>query len=362
MNWHKPKYESMQGVWDDTGVFGIIHWIAEDRISVAWDGRVLPTIHYANSDGFCTGIHTNKPCKFKVGDKVQDIHSGRYGVIVSLGDQDAPNMHKVQWMYDGDYQEISGFCALAPELERYLRISTDPPAAILFRAGDRVKGKTTGRYGLVARTAHEGDKTVEIDWDSEPGYLPKASVKEEIKYIEKLPQLPSFKKGDIVTNAWAYYQGGFGIVEANTGGCDTVSVKWESGLVCNCKRADLVSILTPPEAVRKAFAREVRLTAKDFCGNDATATQELRDKARKKPTEFKIGDVVELKSGGPAMTVTQVPGWVGSPPKQGDVGVRTDLVTCYWFDGGEANSHEFQPEVLKLYVGTFSFKSLNYWP
>ena len=52
-------------------------------------------------------------------------------------------------------------------------------------------------------------------------------------------------------------------------------------------------------------------------------------------TVFKAGDVVQLKSGGPAMTVGEIrfDGWV----------------SCTWFDGGKDKSRYFEPELLQIY-------------
>jgi uncharacterized protein YodC (DUF2158 family) len=53
--------------------------------------------------------------------------------------------------------------------------------------------------------------------------------------------------------------------------------------------------------------------------------------------EFRIGDIVYLKSGGPAMTVedilTRIP--------ESDTRLR-----CTWFSGGEASDGEFNPLTL----------------
>ena len=50
---------------------------------------------------------------------------------------------------------------------------------------------------------------------------------------------------------------------------------------------------------------------------------------------FKIGDVVRLKSGGPAMTVTKV----------GDFGIRT-IIKCTWFAENKNERGDFPPEAL----------------
>ena len=50
---------------------------------------------------------------------------------------------------------------------------------------------------------------------------------------------------------------------------------------------------------------------------------------------FKIGDVVKLKSGGPAMTVMKVD----------DFGTRT-VIKCTWFAESKIERGDFPPEVL----------------
>jgi uncharacterized protein YodC (DUF2158 family) len=54
------------------------------------------------------------------------------------------------------------------------------------------------------------------------------------------------------------------------------------------------------------------------------------------PDQFKPGDVVKLKSGGPAMTVSRV-GEVNGKP----------TVWCDWFDGPKKISGAFEPNSLK---------------
>lgn len=50
--------------------------------------------------------------------------------------------------------------------------------------------------------------------------------------------------------------------------------------------------------------------------------------------QFKQGDVVELKSGGPDMTVSSTAG--------------NERVECIWFSGNEPKVHTFAEPVLKL--------------
>ncbi|SOT45109.1 YodC family protein [Burkholderia cenocepacia] len=51
--------------------------------------------------------------------------------------------------------------------------------------------------------------------------------------------------------------------------------------------------------------------------------------------QFNIGDVVKLKSGGPAMTVSLVQAISGKI-----------YVDCKWFAGAKAEASRFQPEML----------------
>lgn len=55
-------------------------------------------------------------------------------------------------------------------------------------------------------------------------------------------------------------------------------------------------------------------------------------------TPFKVGDVVQLKSGGPALTVSQV---YDGPT------VKVD-----WFDGGKARHADFDIATLQTFVPT----------
>lgn len=53
-------------------------------------------------------------------------------------------------------------------------------------------------------------------------------------------------------------------------------------------------------------------------------------------TDWKIGDLVELKSGGPCMTIKHV-----------DPDGRAH---CHWFNGNQHDSDTFPPETLKPWV------------
>jgi uncharacterized protein YodC (DUF2158 family) len=56
--------------------------------------------------------------------------------------------------------------------------------------------------------------------------------------------------------------------------------------------------------------------------------------------KFKIGDIVQLKSGGPEMTVQGVPG------------STTSSYRCQWFAGKKLESGTFQEESLKTVPDT----------
>ena len=52
------------------------------------------------------------------------------------------------------------------------------------------------------------------------------------------------------------------------------------------------------------------------------------------PTTFRVGDEVELKSGGPMMTVQDI--------------TPDDMVVCVWFDQNESKERAFKSDTLKL--------------
>ncbi|TNE65275.1 MAG: DUF2158 domain-containing protein [Rhodobacteraceae bacterium] len=58
--------------------------------------------------------------------------------------------------------------------------------------------------------------------------------------------------------------------------------------------------------------------------------------------KFKPGDVVQLKSGGPSMTVSQLPGKHGHVPR--------DSYVCQWFKGASKEQGAFVEEELQTYV------------
>lgn len=55
--------------------------------------------------------------------------------------------------------------------------------------------------------------------------------------------------------------------------------------------------------------------------------------------QWKVGDVVQLKSGGPIMTVISV----------GDF-LSVSGANCAWFDGKKQFEHVFPPDALERYV------------
>ncbi len=54
--------------------------------------------------------------------------------------------------------------------------------------------------------------------------------------------------------------------------------------------------------------------------------------------EFKVGDIVLLKSGGPKMTVDKVRDTIGSD----------EFVNCVWFAGAKREHAVFKPDTLTL--------------
>jgi len=57
------------------------------------------------------------------------------------------------------------------------------------------------------------------------------------------------------------------------------------------------------------------------------------------PTQFSLGDIVQLKSGGPAMTVS-------------NVNVKPDVIqyTCQWFKGASKEHGYFDEHTLKTFI------------
>jgi len=62
--------------------------------------------------------------------------------------------------------------------------------------------------------------------------------------------------------------------------------------------------------------------------------------------KFKHGDVVVMKSGGPPMTVDEVP---GEDDRSYPHKPRTDYL-CRWFKGASKENGSFQEHVLETYV------------
>lgn len=60
-------------------------------------------------------------------------------------------------------------------------------------------------------------------------------------------------------------------------------------------------------------------------------------------TKFKVGDVVQLKSGGPKMTVSSVP---RGPNPDIPLDMGTKNYNCRWFKGGSLEHGQFEEELL----------------
>jgi uncharacterized protein YodC (DUF2158 family) len=58
--------------------------------------------------------------------------------------------------------------------------------------------------------------------------------------------------------------------------------------------------------------------------------------------EFKEGDRVQLKSGGPIMTIEELGNFSPSGPENG--------ARCVWFDNGQAQERVFSIATLNLYA------------
>lgn len=56
---------------------------------------------------------------------------------------------------------------------------------------------------------------------------------------------------------------------------------------------------------------------------------------------FQVGEVVQLNSGGPAMTVS----FVGE--KEFPHGGKVPIVQCTWFEGKKLSKETFAPEILR---------------
>ena len=62
----------------------------------------------------------------------------------------------------------------------------------------------------------------------------------------------------------------------------------------------------------------------------------------KKRETFSVGDIVRLKSGGPDMTVVELPSPLDSLPS-----LPREGVVCEWFEGQKRRKGTFLPEVLE---------------
>ena len=56
---------------------------------------------------------------------------------------------------------------------------------------------------------------------------------------------------------------------------------------------------------------------------------------------FTVGEVVQLNSGGPEMTVSMV------GEKNFSHGGKVPFVHCEWFEGGKLRKEKFSPEILR---------------
>lgn len=64
---------------------------------------------------------------------------------------------------------------------------------------------------------------------------------------------------------------------------------------------------------------------------------------------FNKGDIVQLKSGGPAMTVDEVPG-IDPKFKHRPEGTKRDDYHCEWFKGATAARGDYSEHLLQPYV------------
>ena len=60
-------------------------------------------------------------------------------------------------------------------------------------------------------------------------------------------------------------------------------------------------------------------------------------------TEWKHGDVVVLKSGGPKMTITD------TVEHNGLARLKRPLFTCAWFSGSDVKEHNFDADALEAF-------------
>ena len=77
---------------------------------------------------------------------------------------------------------------------------------------------------------------------------------------------------------------------------------------------------------------------------ESIVAEQLRGSMGKNSAPFKIGDIVRLKSGGPPMTVVQLPALdlPSLPPLPGD-----DQFVCMWFEGKRHHQKSFPAEALE---------------
>jgi uncharacterized protein YodC (DUF2158 family) len=77
---------------------------------------------------------------------------------------------------------------------------------------------------------------------------------------------------------------------------------------------------------------------------ESIVAEQLRGSMGKNSTLFNIGDIVRLKSGGPPMTVVQLPAvdLPSLPPLPGD-----DQFVCNWFESKRHHQKSFPAEALE---------------
>jgi len=70
--------------------------------------------------------------------------------------------------------------------------------------------------------------------------------------------------------------------------------------------------------------------------------------------KFQVGDLVQLKSGGPGMTVRHVPG-----KQSANYGHEKDQYLCEWFKGATRDKGNFEEHVLQAFTPPSSTKAPN---
>ena len=113
------------------------------------------------------------------------------------------------------------------------------------------------------------------------------------------------------------------------------------------RSCEMIKGISPQGSFRESAASRVRLfrvliVSTGLQMNLFFSRGSFIDAARADPyfgtiMHFKIGDLVQLKSGGPAMTITKEQGY----------GPLENKVTCTWYVGDECKERQFDPAVLK---------------